>query len=111
LFGGASQRPGKLFGAYAMAKAALDVMSVTLAAELGARRITVNTLAPGWTATDANAAARQDTATVRAVEAQTALGRLGSPEDIARVVAFLASEDAGWITGQYIEANGGFTLV
>ena len=108
---GASRRPGALFGLYAMAKAAVDAMTLALAAELGPRGITVNTVAPGWTATDANAGARDDVATVRNVESQTALGRLGMPEDIARVVAFLASEDGGWVTGQYIEASGGFKLL
>jgi 3-oxoacyl-[acyl-carrier protein] reductase len=108
---GASRRPGSLFGLYAMTKAAVDVMTMALAAELGPRGITVNTVAPGWTATDANASARQDVAAVHDVESQTALGRLGMPEDIARVVAFLASEDGGWVTGQYIEASGGFKLL
>lgn len=86
-------------------------MTLALAAELGPRGITVNTVAPGWTATDANASARQDVATVSHVESQTALGRLGTPDDIARVVAFLASDDGGWVTGQYIEASGGFKLL
>jgi 3-oxoacyl-[acyl-carrier protein] reductase len=108
---GASRRPETRFGLYAMSKAAVDVMTVALAAELGAKGITVNTVAPGWTATDANVTARQDAALVRTVENQTALGRLGAPDDIARVVAFLASDDGGWITGQYIEASGGFKLL
>jgi 3-oxoacyl-[acyl-carrier protein] reductase len=107
---GASRRPGTLFGIYAMAKAAVDAMTIALAAELGSRGITVNAIAPGWTETDANAIARQNAATVRSVEAQTALGRLGTPQDIARVAGFLASGDGGWITGQYIEASGGFRL-
>lgn len=107
---GASKRPGRLFGVYAMSKAAVDAMTLALAAELGSRKITVNAVAPGWTVTDANAEARKSEATVRQVESQTALGRLGMPEDIADVVAFLASEDSRWITGQYIEASGGFTL-
>ena len=108
---GASKRPATVFGAYAMSKAALDVMTLALAAELGPRGITVNSVAPGWTATEANAAARQDAEIVRNVESQTALGRLGMPDDIARVVAFLASDDASWVTGQYIEASGGFKLL
>lgn len=108
---GASRRPSTVFGVYAMSKAAVDAMTLALAAELGPRGITVNTVAPGWTATEANAAARQDAGTVRSVESQTALGRLGTPEDVARVVSFLASEDAAWVTGQYIEASGGFKLL
>jgi 3-oxoacyl-[acyl-carrier protein] reductase len=108
---GASRRPGALFGLYAMTKAAVDAMTLALAAELGPQGVTVNTVAPGWTATDGSASARQDAAAVRNVESQTALGRLGMPEDIARVVAFLASEDGRWVTGQYIEASGGFKLL
>jgi 3-oxoacyl-[acyl-carrier protein] reductase len=108
---GASKRPGKLFGLYAMSKAAVDAMTLAFAAELGRRGITVNTVAPGWTVTDGNAGARQDVATVRNVENQTALGRLGTPEDVAAVVAFLASPDAAWVTGQYLEASGGFKLL
>jgi 3-oxoacyl-[acyl-carrier protein] reductase len=108
---GAAKRPGTFFGLYAMTKAAIDTMTVALAAELGPRGITVNAVAPGWTATDGNAEARQDPATVRSVESQTALGRLGTPEDIARAVALLASDDAGWITGQIVEASGGLKLL
>lgn len=108
---GASKRPGTLFGLYAMTKAAVDAMTLALAAELGPKGITVNAVAPGWTATDANASARQDVVTVRNLESQTALGRMGTPEDIAGVVAFLASEDSSWVTGQYIEASGGFRLL
>ena len=74
---GASRRPETRFGLYAMSKAALDAMTLALAAELGAQGVTVNTVAPGWTATDANASARQDATLVRTVESQTALGRLG----------------------------------
>lgn len=108
---GASRRPGRIFGLYAMTKAAVDAMTLAFAAELGPRGITVNAVAPGWTVTEANAAARRDAETVRAVVDRTALGRLGTPEEIAAVVAFLASDDGGWVTGQYIEASGGFTLV
>lgn len=108
---GASRRPGTVLGLYSMTKAAVDAMTLAFAAELGSRGITVNTVAPGWIATEGNAAAREDPATVRNVEGQTALGRLGTPEDIARVVAFLASGDGGWVTGQYIEASGGFKLL
>jgi NAD(P)-dependent dehydrogenase (short-subunit alcohol dehydrogenase family) len=94
-----------------MTKAAVDAMTLALAAEFGPRGVTVNAVAPGWIATDINAAARQDAETVRNVESQTALGRLGEPDDVARVVAFLASHDGGWVTGQYIEASGGFKLL
>ncbi|HEY6515500.1 MAG TPA: SDR family oxidoreductase [Steroidobacteraceae bacterium] len=108
---GASRRPGTMFGLYAMTKSAVDTMTLAFAAELGPRGITVNALAPGWTATDGNAEARNNPETVRNVESQTALGRLGTPEDIARIATFLASDDSGWITGQYIEASGGLKLL
>jgi NAD(P)-dependent dehydrogenase (short-subunit alcohol dehydrogenase family) len=107
---GLSRRPAPMFGAYSMSKAALDAFTVLVAQELGPRRITANTVAPGWTATDINAAARADPGLSAQVVAQTTLGRFGEPEDIASVVAFLASADGGWITGQYLEASGGFGL-
>lgn len=108
---GLSRRPSPMFGVYSMTKAALDAFTVLIAAELAPRRITANTLAPGWTATDINACAREDAALVAEVEGQTAFGRLGLPEDIAAAAAMLVSDDSGWVTGQYIEASGGFRLV
>ncbi|SRR6266496_6868557 len=87
---GASRRPGTLFGLYAMSKSAVDTMTVALAAELGTRGITVNAVTPGWTETEGNAEARRNDTTVRNVISQTAMGRLGKPEEIAAVVAFLA---------------------
>jgi 3-oxoacyl-[acyl-carrier protein] reductase len=62
------------------------------------------------TATDFTAHARQDPRVVQMVSAHTALGRLGEPADIAGVAAWLASDDARWVTGQYIEASGGTGL-
>jgi 3-oxoacyl-[acyl-carrier protein] reductase len=108
---GASKRPGTLFGLYAMSKAVVDTMTISLAGELGPRRITANTVAPGWTVTEGNAKARENAATVQAVERQTAFGRLGTSDDIAAVVVLLASDESGWVTGQYIEASGGFKLI
>ena len=108
---GASRRPGTVLGAYAASKAALDAMSIGYAAELGARGITVNVVAPGWTETEANAGMRANDAVITNVVNQTALGRLGTPEDIAGAVAMLASEDSGWITGQYVEVSGGSRLL
>lgn len=108
---GASRRPGTTFGVYAMTKSAIDAMTLALAAELGGRRITVNTVAPGWIITEGSEKARQNAETVRRVESQTALGRLGTPEDIADVVAFLASDESRWVTGQYLEASGGLKLL
>ncbi|MGO9107656.1 MAG: SDR family oxidoreductase [Thermoguttaceae bacterium] len=96
--------------AYSMGKAAINHFTVILAADLGKRGITVNCIAPGLTVTDFTAHARQDANAVQAVTAHTALGRLGQAEDIAGVATFLASDDARWVTGQYIEASGGIGL-
>jgi 3-oxoacyl-[acyl-carrier protein] reductase len=76
-----------------------------LAVHLGSRQITVNSVMPGATATDMNVAARDPVAS-RAVAGTIALGRVGQPTDIAKVVAFLVSDDGGWVTGQQIDAIG-----
>jgi 3-oxoacyl-[acyl-carrier protein] reductase len=91
-------------GAYAGSKAAVEQFSNSLARELGHRNITVNTLAPGVTATDGLVLGEDQK---NALLAQTPLGRLGQPEDIADAVALLVSGDAHWITGQNIRATGG----
>jgi 3-oxoacyl-[acyl-carrier protein] reductase len=90
---------------YAATKAALESLTRSYATELGARGMTVNAVAPGPTATDMYDAFP---AATKAVVARTIpLGRFGRPEDIAPVVAFLASDDAAWVTGQVIAASGG----
>ncbi|GGF61672.1 short-chain dehydrogenase [Azorhizobium oxalatiphilum] len=94
---------------YAPSKAGLEALTKLLAVHYGPRGITVNAVMPGATATDMNAVSRDPN--VRAATAKTiALGRVGEPEDIARVVAFLASPDGGWVTGQIIDASGGQRL-
>jgi len=95
--------------AYAPAKAGLEALSTLLAAHLGARGITVNAVLPGATATDMNAGAR-DPERSKILSKTIALGRVGEPGDIARIVAFLASEDGGWVTGQRVDASGGQRL-
>jgi 3-oxoacyl-[acyl-carrier protein] reductase len=91
-------------GAYAGCKAAIEQFSMALAKELGTRNITVNTLAPGVTDTDGLVLEQEQ---VNQMIAQTPLGRLGRPDDIASVVSLLVSDDAGWVTGQNIRATGG----
>src|SRR5262249_18836624 len=103
-----SKRPSAMAPVYSMAKAGVNAIAEALAGELGPRGITVNTIAPGWTITDLNAGARSDPELVARVEADTALRRFGQPADIAAVVAAFVSEDGGWVTGQYIEARGGY---
>lgn len=97
--------------AYAMAKAAVNAMGRTLAHLLGERGITVNTVAPGAVDTDLTAEERRDQPEMRQIMIDmTALGRIGTPADVADVVAFLVSDDARWITGQLLEVSGGLFM-
>ena len=93
--------------AYAGSKAAIEQFTRSLSKEAGARGITVNAVLPGVTQTDMTSGF--SAAHLEAARQQTSMGRLGQPEDIADVVAFLASEGARWVTGQLIVANGGST--
>jgi NAD(P)-dependent dehydrogenase (short-subunit alcohol dehydrogenase family) len=106
----AATKPVTAAPIYSMAKAAINNLTQVLAAELGPRGITANAVAPGYTRTDGNAAFRENPELVAAVEAQIALGRFGEPSEIAAVVAFLASDEGHWVTGQTIEASGGYKL-
>jgi NAD(P)-dependent dehydrogenase (short-subunit alcohol dehydrogenase family) len=97
--------------AYAVMKGGVEVLTRYLAKELGPRRISVNTIAPGAVETDFNGGhVRDDREMNAAVAAQTALGRVGLPDDIGGAVAMLLSPEAHWITGQRIEASGGMVL-
>lgn len=99
-------RPG--MGAYAMMKGGIEVFTRYLAQELGPRGITVNTVAPGAIETDFGGGAVRDNPQYnRAVAADTALGRVGVPDDIGRMIAALLSDDNRWINGQRIEVSGG----
>jgi len=106
-----SRHPYPRMAAYSMGKAAINHFTLILAAELGKKGITVNAIGPGLTVTDFTAQARQDPNVVKHLSSHTALGRLGETEDIAGVAAWLASDDARWVTGQYVEASGGTGLV
>ncbi len=93
---------------YTASKAAVDAISRTLAKELGPRGIRVNSLSPGMTATEGfQAAGFAGGEFEQAMVAQTPLGRIGQPDDVATVAAFLASDDAGWVTGQVLQVSGG----
>ena len=96
---------------YSATKAAVDAVTRTLSKELGPRGIRVNSVNPGMVETEGTAAAHitaADGEFRKHTEAQTPLGRIGQPEDIAPLVAFLASGDAGWVTGEAIQAAGGY---
>lgn len=95
--------------AYGMSKGAVEVMTRALANELGARGITVNAVAPGPTDSRINAAL-QDPAVRERLSGATALRRIGQPEEIADAVAFLASDEARWITANVVDASGGVFL-
>jgi 3-oxoacyl-[acyl-carrier protein] reductase len=103
---GASGNPGQ--ANYAAAKAGVAGMTRALARELGSRGITVNCVAPGFIETDmtANLPPEQQKALLQ----QIALGHLGKPEDIAHAVAYLASQRAGYVTGQQLHVNGGMYM-
>lgn len=94
------------YALYAATKAGVEAMTHILAKELGKRGITVNVIAPGPVATQLFLNANQPEQ-VEQIKRMNPLGRLGEPEDIAGVVAFLAGPDGGWVNGQVLRANGG----
>jgi len=102
-------QPGS--SAYGSMKAAVESLSRYMARELGARGINVNVVAPGPIATDFGGGRVRDNADINSqLSALTALGRVGQPDDIGGVVAFLCSEDAKWINAQRIEVSGGIFI-
>lgn len=94
---------------YAAAKAGIIGFSKSLAREVGSRGITVNVVAPGFIATDMTDALQEAQRT--AILSQVALGRLGSAQEVAQAVAFLASDAAGYITGETLHVNGGLYMI
>jgi 3-oxoacyl-[acyl-carrier protein] reductase len=103
---GSSGNPGQMN--YAAAKAGVAGMSRALAREIGSRNITVNCIAPGFIDTDMTKALTEDQKS--AILQQIPMGKLGQPEDIAAATVFLASPEAGYITGTTIHVNGGMYL-
>lgn len=96
------------YAPYAIMKAAVESLTRYQAQEFGRRKIRVNTIAPGAIATDFGGGAVRDNKDLNAMIANTtALGRVGLPDDIGSVVAFLCSEDAKWVNAQRIEVAGG----
>ena len=93
-------------GVYVATKAAVEAMTHVLAKELGPRGVTVNAVAPGPVATELFLTGRSEEL-IQRLTSDIPLGRLGQPDDIARVVSFLASPESGWINGQVVKANGG----
>jgi 3-oxoacyl-[acyl-carrier protein] reductase len=94
------------YGAFDGTKGAHEQNSRILARELGPKKITVNIVSPGATETEQFRAGKSDE-TIKRLEAMSVFGRLGTPPEIAAVIAFLASDEAGWVTGQNIRVNGG----
>jgi len=94
------------YGPYCASKGAIEQLSRSLAKELGPRGITSNIVSPGPTETEMFLG-NNDQEKIERMRNLSALGRLGKPEDMGPVVVFLASEDAGWITGQILPVNGG----
>jgi 3-oxoacyl-[acyl-carrier protein] reductase len=93
---------------YSGTKGAVDAITGVLARELGPKKIRVNTVNPGMVVTEGTQGAGFiESELGTAIVSQTPLGRLGQPEDIARVVTFLASDDAGWLTGEQLLTGGG----
>ncbi|WP_421943127.1 SDR family NAD(P)-dependent oxidoreductase [Pedobacter sp.] len=106
---GASKSPLPGASLYSSTKAALDAMTIALSKELGAKNIRINSILPGATDTEGanSAGVTPGSEYEKMFVSKTPLGRRGLPEDIAKAAVFLASDDAGWITGEQIGVSGG----
>lgn len=99
------------YSAYGAMKAAIDSLSRYQALELGSRKIRVNSIAPGAIETDFGGGVVRDISDLNQhIASETALGRVGLPDDIGSVIAFLCSEDSKWINAQRIEVSGGYKI-
>jgi len=99
------------YAAYASMKGAIEVLTRYLAKELGHRQIAVNTIAPGAIETDFEGGAVRDNPEInKFIASQTALGRVGVPDDIGGAIAALLSEENRWVNAQRIEVSGGMFL-
>ena len=99
------------YSVYASMKGAIEVLTKYLAKELGGRGISVNVLAPGAIETDFGGGRVRDDKQINAfIASQTALGRVGLPDDIGNIIAALVSDDCKWVTAQRIEASGGMFI-
>jgi 3-oxoacyl-[acyl-carrier protein] reductase len=103
----ASQTPPPGGAVYSATKGALDTITKGLAGELGPQKIRVNAVLPGPVETEGAQSMADWDQFKTMLMPRTPLGRIGQPRDIATVVSFLASEDAGWITGEILQAAGG----
>jgi len=106
---GASKYPLPAASLYSATKAALDAITIALSKELGAKNVRINSILPGATETEGarSAGVTAGSEYEKMFIANTPLGRRGQPEDIAKAVVFLASDDAAWITGEQISVSGG----
>jgi 3-oxoacyl-[acyl-carrier protein] reductase len=104
LSSGATSMPGQASGLYAGSKAAIEQFALSLAKELGNRKINVNVVAPGITQTEGLVAPKE---MIDQLVSLTPFGRLGNPEDVANGIALLVSEEGKWINMQKIGINGG----
>jgi 3-oxoacyl-[acyl-carrier protein] reductase len=105
----AGPMPAATGSVYSATKAAVDAITIALSKELGPRKIRVNSLNPGMVLTEGLQASGIEASDFRkGIEAQTPLGRIGQPEDVARAAVFFASEEASWITGQTLLVSGGY---
>jgi 3-oxoacyl-[acyl-carrier protein] reductase len=94
---------------YSATKGAVDTLTLALAAELGPRKIRVNVIAPGGVETEGtHTAGVVGSDFEKQIVARTALGRFGQPDDIAKVALFLASDESAWMTGERLQASGGY---